>query len=181
MGQRTKKTCFRSPRLVCPELCRSKTEFNVCLSSQDVVLHCQSWHTDLMCTAWEWKLLWKSFSDFKRTARPACSENIVRRKLNTLTDGIDVPCFFRKKNAHVKGERERESESESKSERDIYLGSTWQEFLPGCQILCANNFSWEGGIAKEAVVCHFNTHTNIAYAVQWVLGHLQCCNGYSTV
>lgn len=105
------KTCFRSPRLVCPELCRSKTEFNVCLSSQDVVLHCQSWHTDLMCTAWEWKLLWKSFSDFKRTARPACSENIVRRKLNTLTDGIDVPCFFRKKNAHVKrGGEERERE-----------------------------------------------------------------------
>lgn len=66
---------FRSPRLLCAEVCRSKTTFSVCLSSQDEVLHSQSWHTGLMCTAWEWKLLWKSFSDFNRTARPACKCN----------------------------------------------------------------------------------------------------------
>lgn len=38
---------------------------------------------------------------------------------------------------------------------DTDLGSTWQEFLPGCQILSANNLPWEGGIAEEAVVRHF--------------------------
>lgn len=38
----------------------------------------------------------------------------------------------------------------------IYLGSTWQKFLPRCQILSADNFPWEGGIAKEAMVCHLN-------------------------
>lgn len=30
-----------------------------------------TWQTGLMWTAWEWKLLWNSFSDLRRTARPA--------------------------------------------------------------------------------------------------------------
>lgn len=61
-----------SPRLPCAEVYKSKTTFTVCLSSRDVDLHSSSWHTGLMCTAWEKKVLWKSFSDLSRTARPAC-------------------------------------------------------------------------------------------------------------
>lgn len=75
-----KPLCLCSPLLLCPDVCRSNTTFSVCRSSQEVVLHCSSSHTGLMCTAWEWKLLWKSFSDFIRTASPACKFNVAAEK-----------------------------------------------------------------------------------------------------
>lgn len=47
-------------------------------------------------------------------------------------------------------------EARTNTHKEIYLGSTWQQFLPRCQILSADDFPWEGGIAKEAMVCHLN-------------------------
>lgn len=43
--------------------------------------------------------------------------------------------------------------------RDTHLRSTWQELLPGRQILGANNLAREGGIAQKAVICHCKYNT----------------------
>lgn len=45
--------------------------------------------------------------------------------------------------------------TDTETDTHTHLGSTRQELLPWGQILSANNLTWEGGIAKEAVVCHF--------------------------
>lgn len=94
-----------SPRFPCAEMWRSKTTSSVCLSSQDAALHSQSWHTGLMWTAWEWKLLWKSFSDFNRTERPAWEHTTTARggekaknnPLDVENNSTEIDCLDRDK------------------------------------------------------------------------------------
>lgn len=54
-----------------PDNVQSVPEHNFCIFQESFEKNL-TWQTGLMWTAWEWKLLWNSFSDFMRTARPAC-------------------------------------------------------------------------------------------------------------